>query len=623
MSTDPNEIAEGHNPERLTNAQVGVPEWRLLTEEEIREAGSANVHFVQGIQVFDDPRWIFDAVGFMGNKFDATYRTNLSRAELRKARGLEPKPESEVTECHPAKYPGQATCNAGPKSDPSGPATRCQHGFFGQCDKCDREDSERTSHILRSLSEISEIAGDCRGRVLGLDKALDEERADHEKTRQEVRAMEIAVKSANENSSGRGLAQLEIASVKQGAAQLAEDLAQCVREKHDLSDKVQDESHLKVANWKEKEIWRAHALDIDKASKERISSLYSEIEKLKAATEIDIDAASAAQDRSQVIAMEKEIGTLQEDLEQCKRERDEARGVPTDADAQFCVTVRDEQCSTRISCGAGKTFQVVRSALLRAINALCGEIDREEECPRFNGSIAAKFAVDQLTKQLGRCSDRHAIAIAERDDLKRQLETAVAERDDAIKHGCEADEILGYKAQECEDLKRKLMERDAEVVAQRERADNLLDTLETITKKIGYTEEIAKRSEAATGSKLVSDGVKWLFDSQLLESDAACERMRQALVQLFDRVVDRGEDIHEDDHCAEDETCTCKLPNLLNAVLSPDQAPEGALIALAERALKEGYRIAEGGSPKANEATLEASWQASETFKSLQPKGAE
>lgn len=197
MSTAPNEIAEGHNLERLTNAQVGVPEWRLLTEEEIREAGSANVHFVQGIQVFDDPRWIFDAVGFRGNEFDATYRTNLSRAELRKARGLEPEPKE---------------------------STRCQHGFFGQCDKCDREASERTSHILRSLSEVSEIAGDCRGRVLRLEKALDEERAAHEKTRQELeritriaalrsRLMEVAERAFKEgNGYGVGCTDLWPAS---------------------------------------------------------------------------------------------------------------------------------------------------------------------------------------------------------------------------------------------------------------------------------------------------------------------------------------------------------------------------------------------------------------------------
>ena len=74
---------KSHNPDNLTGEQVGVNDgWRLLDEDEIRD----DCGVLGEIRVFVDDSWDSGCVGW---DHSATYRTKLSREELRKARGLE------------------------------------------------------------------------------------------------------------------------------------------------------------------------------------------------------------------------------------------------------------------------------------------------------------------------------------------------------------------------------------------------------------------------------------------------------------------------------------------------------------------------------------------------------
>lgn len=83
--------AKTHNPDGLTPEQVGVTDgWRLLDEDEIIKHYVLNFF---GIELWKCGRW--DAANgntWKGNSKTYTYRTRLTRAELRKARGLEPEP---------------------------------------------------------------------------------------------------------------------------------------------------------------------------------------------------------------------------------------------------------------------------------------------------------------------------------------------------------------------------------------------------------------------------------------------------------------------------------------------------------------------------------------------------
>lgn len=122
MSTiEPNELARGHNPDRLTNAQVGVPEWRLLGEDELVSAPALSVD----IQVFGR---IWLPGPWQGDMDETEYRTKLSRAEPRAARGLEPEPESEVKPCSQSQSDEteSGASNAAPTFDPKGAATRAE-----------------------------------------------------------------------------------------------------------------------------------------------------------------------------------------------------------------------------------------------------------------------------------------------------------------------------------------------------------------------------------------------------------------------------------------------------------------------------------------------------------------
>lgn len=72
-----------HNPDNLTPEQYGKAEgWRLLDEDEVTKEGQP---FIDVIARWSNKAWSNGANGHWGN---ITYRTKLSRAELRKARGL-------------------------------------------------------------------------------------------------------------------------------------------------------------------------------------------------------------------------------------------------------------------------------------------------------------------------------------------------------------------------------------------------------------------------------------------------------------------------------------------------------------------------------------------------------
>lgn len=72
-----------HNPDGLTNEQVGIVEgWRLLDEDEIIPNNNA----LEEIESWDITGW--DNEGFFGANQSMTYRTKLTREELKQKRGL-------------------------------------------------------------------------------------------------------------------------------------------------------------------------------------------------------------------------------------------------------------------------------------------------------------------------------------------------------------------------------------------------------------------------------------------------------------------------------------------------------------------------------------------------------
>jgi hypothetical protein len=75
-----------HNPDKLTDEQVGVAEgWRLLDEDEIVEVLN-DENDVEGYCRFNSDILWFG--GYYGSSGSITYRTRLTREELAKARGL-------------------------------------------------------------------------------------------------------------------------------------------------------------------------------------------------------------------------------------------------------------------------------------------------------------------------------------------------------------------------------------------------------------------------------------------------------------------------------------------------------------------------------------------------------
>lgn len=77
-----------HNLDNLTDEQIGTADgWRLLDEDEIGESFRLYSMVLMGIEVKASHGWL---AGNSGENLLLTYRTRLSRAELREARGLEP-----------------------------------------------------------------------------------------------------------------------------------------------------------------------------------------------------------------------------------------------------------------------------------------------------------------------------------------------------------------------------------------------------------------------------------------------------------------------------------------------------------------------------------------------------
>jgi len=73
----PSPVAAGHNPDKLTEEQVGVIEgWRLLDEDEI----SQDRNWMDEIELRSEGRW--EDGKWCGNRKSATYRTRLTRDEL-------------------------------------------------------------------------------------------------------------------------------------------------------------------------------------------------------------------------------------------------------------------------------------------------------------------------------------------------------------------------------------------------------------------------------------------------------------------------------------------------------------------------------------------------------------
>lgn len=82
-----------HNPGNLTDAQVGVADgWRLLDEDEVIKVHG--FHVLDDIEMRRGDEWCDQ--GHEGYNTRATYRTRLSRAELRNARGLEPETAEDI-----------------------------------------------------------------------------------------------------------------------------------------------------------------------------------------------------------------------------------------------------------------------------------------------------------------------------------------------------------------------------------------------------------------------------------------------------------------------------------------------------------------------------------------------
>lgn len=84
-------IAKGHNPDKLTEEQVGVKDgWRLLEKDEIVPGGLMTSH-IEAWGIWDG--WLRCAFG--ANQ-TATYRTKLSKQDLAKERGLWKEPKVEI-----------------------------------------------------------------------------------------------------------------------------------------------------------------------------------------------------------------------------------------------------------------------------------------------------------------------------------------------------------------------------------------------------------------------------------------------------------------------------------------------------------------------------------------------
>lgn len=108
-----------HNPDGLTPQQVQISEgWRLLGEDEIlpRDTGPE----LSGIEAWcaSDGEWYNNfGAGYCGHEPNFTYRTHLSRAELRAARGLEPEQSYQDVLKHEQEVQNDLLGTATPRTD--------------------------------------------------------------------------------------------------------------------------------------------------------------------------------------------------------------------------------------------------------------------------------------------------------------------------------------------------------------------------------------------------------------------------------------------------------------------------------------------------------------------------
>ncbi len=91
-----------HNPDNLTDEKIEAAEgWRLIDEDEVTFEGFAGNNAIES-WFSDERRWMRN---MNGDSITLTYRTKLSRSELRAARGLPPEEDkSEVEEIRDAEF---------------------------------------------------------------------------------------------------------------------------------------------------------------------------------------------------------------------------------------------------------------------------------------------------------------------------------------------------------------------------------------------------------------------------------------------------------------------------------------------------------------------------------------
>lgn len=168
-----------HNPDNLTPEQVGVSDgWRLLDVDEVNsDFNKSNNRSAE--------KWFHIAHGWhgfwLGTDDKSTYRTKLTRTQLREARGLpqidsgfeEPSQNGAELLMHEMIASVEAAYAAQQTSDPSAVAAmpkdthdRCKHGIVTTipCIECDDEPKEYT--VATPISEAAKrCAVECIARI--------------------------------------------------------------------------------------------------------------------------------------------------------------------------------------------------------------------------------------------------------------------------------------------------------------------------------------------------------------------------------------------------------------------------------------------------------------------------
>jgi hypothetical protein len=148
-----------------------------------------------------------------------------------------------------------------------------------------------------------------------------------------------------------------------------------------------------------------------------------------------------------------------------------------------------------------------------------------------------------------------------------------------------------------------IAERDearAEAGAMEARIAELGEALDAATTDIKL---LTARLEASRDMRAVSDRLA-------LESAAQVERMRECAELLF--AISEGQKEIHDDHCPEDDTCSCDNARLINTALSTPTST--ALIEFAEKVWKAGVMALR---PYTSQSHLDAAWLSSPTYLAL------